>query len=58
MPRRNKRVTIRANLSLMENIILHEIDMGIMKGKHYKEIYKDCKERLETVKDLRWKDDR
>lgn len=40
------------NLSLMENIILHEIDMGIMKGKHYKEIYKDCKERLETVKDL------
>ena len=40
------------NLSLMENIILHEIDMGIMKGKHYKEIYKDCRERLETVKDL------
>lgn len=40
------------NLSLMENIILHEVDLGIMKGKHYKEIYKDCKERLETVKDL------
>lgn len=40
------------NLSLMENIILHEIDLGIMKGKHYKEIYKDCKKRLETVKDL------
>ena len=40
------------DLSLMENIILHEIDLGIMKGKHYKEIYKDCKNRLETVKDL------
>ena len=40
------------DLSLMGNIILHEIDLGIMKGKHYKEIYKDCKNRLETVKDL------
>ena len=40
------------NLSLMENIILHEVDLGIMRGKHYQEIYKDCKERLETVKDL------
>lgn len=40
------------NLSLMENIILHEIDLGIMQGKHYKEIYKDCKKRLETVRDL------
>lgn len=40
------------NLSLMENIILHEIDLGIMQEKHYKEIYKDCKKRLETVKDL------
>lgn len=40
------------DLSLMENIILHEIDLGIMKGKNYKEIYKDCKNRLETVKDL------
>lgn len=39
-------------LSLLENIILHEIDLGIMQGKHYKEIYQDCKKRLETVKDL------
>lgn len=23
------------NLSLMENIILHEVDLGIMQGKHY-----------------------
>lgn len=40
------------NLSLMENIILHEVDLGIMQGKPYKEIYKDCRKRLEAVKDL------
>ena len=40
------------NLSLIENIILHVIDTGILTGKHYKEIYQDCKKRLETVKDL------
>lgn len=31
------------NLSLIENIILHVIDTGILMCKHYKEIYKDCK---------------
>lgn len=40
------------NLSLMENIILHEVDLGIMQGKRYQEIYRDCKKRLEAVKDL------
>lgn len=40
------------NLSLMEHIILCVIDSGIIAGKHYKEIYQDCKKRLETVKDL------
>lgn len=45
-------VTQLNNLSLMENIILHVIDTGILNGKHYKEIYQDCKKRLETVKDL------
>jgi len=39
-------------ISLMENIILHVIDMGILARKHYKEIYQDCKRRMETVKDL------
>ena len=39
-------------LSLVENIILHVIDMGIFANKHYKEIYKECKARLETVSDL------
>lgn len=40
------------DLTLMENIILHVIDTGIIGQKHYKEIYVDCKKRLETVKDL------
>lgn len=40
------------NLSLMEHIILHVIDTGIFMGKHYKEIYQDCKLRLVTIRDL------
>ncbi len=40
------------NLSLIENIILHVIDSGIMTDKHYKEIYQDCKKQLETFKEL------
>ena len=40
------------NLSLMENIILHEVELGILKGKPYRDIYKDCRKRLEEVKDL------
>ena len=45
-------VTQLNNLSLMEHIILHVIDTGILMGKHYKEIYQDCKKRLQTVRDL------
>ena len=45
------------NLSLMEHIILHVIDTGILTGRHYKEIYQDCKKRLETVKDLAYLED-
>lgn len=40
------------NLSLIENIILHVIDNGIMADKHYKEIYQDCKKQLERFKEL------
>ena len=36
----------------MEKIILHEVNLGIVKGKPYKEIYEDCRKRLEAVKDL------
>ncbi len=40
------------NLSLIENIILHVVDNGIMTDKHYKEIYQDCKKQLEAFKEL------
>ncbi len=40
------------NLSMMEHIILCVIDMGILTGRHYKEIYQDCKQRVQMVKDL------
>ena len=40
------------NLTLIENIILNCIQNGIISGKHYKEIYKDCKRRLEVFKDI------
>lgn len=40
------------NLSLAENIILHCIEAGMAEGKHYKEIYKDSKARLELFKDI------
>lgn len=40
------------NLSLMENIILNCIQSGIMLEKYYKEIYQDCKRRLEAFKDI------
>lgn len=45
-------VTQLNNLSLMENIILNCIQSGIAMDKHYKEIYKDCKRRLEAFKDI------
>lgn len=40
------------NLSLMENVILHVIDTGILMELHYKDIYKNCKARLEQLKDV------
>lgn len=40
------------NLTLIENIILHVVDAGIIADRHYKEIYQDCKKRLEMFKDL------
>lgn len=40
------------NLSLMENIIMNCIQNGILMGKDYKEIYQDCKRRLENFKDI------
>jgi len=40
------------NLSLIENIILHCIESGIIADKFYKEIYKDCKTRLILFQDI------
>jgi len=34
------------NLNVIENIILHCIQLGILEDKHYKQIYQDCKQRL------------
>lgn len=36
------------NLSLIENMILNIIQRGICDGKHYKQIYKDCKAYIDN----------
>jgi phage regulator Rha-like protein len=41
-----------SNLTVAENIILHCIQIGIEQEKHYKDIYQDCKKRLEMFKDI------
>ena len=38
------------DLSTMERLIAKVVLDEMAEGKHYKEIYKDCKQRLETVK--------
>lgn len=40
------------NLSLLEHVILCVINDGIMEGKNYKNIYQDCKKRLQVVSAL------
>ena len=40
------------NLSMIENIILRVIEEGIESDKHYKEIYQDCKKRIQMVNKL------
>ena len=35
----------------VESMILHVIQLGMAAGKHYKDIYKDCKKRLEWWQD-------
>lgn len=40
------------NLSLAEHIILNVIETDIVLNKHYKDIYQDCKKRLEQFKDI------
>lgn len=40
------------NLTLVESIILQTIRIDMSMGMHYKEIYKDCKDRIERFKDI------
>lgn len=49
--KRNEATTAQLNdLSTMERLIAKVVLDGMAAGVHYKEIYKNCKERLETVK--------
>lgn len=49
--KRNEATTAQLNdLSTMERLIAKVVLDGMAAGLHYKEIYKNCKERLETVK--------
>lgn len=41
-----------SNLTVAENIILHCVQAGILENRYYKDIYKDCKKRLEMFKDI------
>lgn len=45
-----------SNLTVAENIILHCIQLGIAEDKHYKDIYKECKKRLEMFKNIAYLD--
>lgn len=40
------------NLTLVESIILQTIRIDMSMGMNYKEIYKDCKDRLERFADI------
>ena len=40
------------NLMVLENAIQHEVESGIVSEKHYKQIYQDCKVRLEAIRGL------
>lgn len=50
--RDNATIEQLSSLTVAENIILHCVQVGINQEKHYKEIYQDCKKRLEMFKDI------
>lgn len=50
--RDNATVQQLTNLTVVENIILHCIQAGIEQEKYYKEIYQECKKRLEMFRDI------
>lgn len=54
--RDNATIEQLSNLTVAENIILHCVQVGIEEEKHYKDIYQDCKKRLEMFKDIAYLD--
>ena len=40
------------DLSLMEHLIAHTLRAGMATGRNYKDIYQDCKKRLEAIRCL------
>lgn len=50
--RDNATIAQLSNLTVAENIILHCVQVGIEEEKYYKDIYQDCKKRLEMFKDI------
>lgn len=50
--RDNATIEQLSNLTVAENIILHCVQVGIAEEKYYKDIYQDCKKRLEMFKDI------
>lgn len=45
-------ITDLNNITLIENIILQTIRLDMAMGMHYKDIYKDCKDRIEKFKEI------
>lgn len=45
-------ITDLNNITLIENIILQTIRLDMAMGMHYKDIYKDCKDRVDKVAEL------
>lgn len=50
--RDNVTVSDLNNLTLVESIILQTIRIDMSMGMHYKDIYKDCKDRIERFADI------
>lgn len=50
--RDNINIADLSTLTLVENIILQTIRIDMSMGMHYKDIYKDCKERLEKLSEI------
>lgn len=40
------------NLTLVESIILQTIQIDMSMGMHYKDIFKDCKDRIERFTEI------